>query len=90
MDMTFLETLAMLEKERLFLVRYETILRKGDKGLVDVKCKNVYNVDPLKILFFMKHHLRSIDLLLRYDTDSNGVLSREELKYAFEASSCIL
>ncbi|XP_041357936.1 leucine-rich repeat-containing protein 74B-like [Gigantopelta aegis] len=84
-DMNFLETLAMLEKERLFLVRYETILRKGDKSLVDVTCKNVYNVDPIKILFFMKHHLRSIDLLLRYDTDSNGVLSREELKNAFEA-----
>ncbi|XP_076446336.1 uncharacterized protein LOC143283845 [Babylonia areolata] len=82
-DKDFDGELRQIQDQRLFIVRYDTSLsRQRRESRVDPS--NIYNIDPMRILFFMKEHLRTIDLFLKIDTNNDGLLSREEMKYAFE------
>ena len=57
------------------------------KGFVSkIDKKNVFNIDPIRILYFMKEHMRTIDMLLKFDKDNSNTLSREELHNAFVVS----
>ena len=85
-DKEFERLLKQIQEERLFIVRYDTSLPLQRRKQSRVDPNNIYNIDPMRILFFMKEHLRTIDLFLKIDTDGDGLLSREEMKYAFEVS----
>jgi hypothetical protein len=55
------------------------------KGVVSkIDSKNVFNIDPIRILYFMKEHMRTIDMFLKFDKDNSNSLSRDELHFAFE------
>ena len=83
-DKFFENTLKEIQEDRILLVRYQLALGTGKAALASTEDTNVFNIDPVRILFFMKQHLRTIDLFLKYDKDHSGSLSREEMKYAFE------
>ncbi|CAC5423312.1 unnamed protein product [Mytilus coruscus] len=83
-DKEFDPLLETLQDERLFMARYDISLpvRKGVVSNID--SKNVFNIDPIRILYFMKEHMRTIDMFLKFDKDNSNSLSREELHFAFE------
>nr|KAG5711604.1 hypothetical protein BaRGS_016786 [Batillaria attramentaria] len=83
-DKDFEGVLQKIQEERLFFVRYDTSLPLQKRRKSSVDPKNVYNIDPLRILFFIKEHLRTIDLFLKIDQNNDGLLTRDEMKYAFE------
>ncbi|XP_063413357.1 leucine-rich repeat-containing protein 74A-like isoform X2 [Mytilus trossulus] len=83
-DKEFDPLLENIQDERLFMARYDISLpvRKGVVSNID--SKNVFNIDPIRILYFMKEHMRTIDMFLKFDKDNSNSLSREELHFAFE------
>lgn len=80
----FESVLEKIREKRLFTVRYDTSLPVNKGAAVKVDPKNVFNIDPIRILYFMKEHLRTIDLFLKFDKDSNNCLTRDEMQLAFE------
>ena len=70
----------------MFIVRYDLSLPLNKGAFTEIDPKNIFNIDPVRILYYMKEHLRTIDLFLKVDTDGDNTLSREEMKYAFEVS----
>ena len=85
-DKDFNEVLKQIQEKRIFIVRYDTALPLNKAVVSKVDPKNIFNIDPVRILYFMKEHLRTIDLFLKVDRDKNHFLSRDEMKYAFEVS----
>jgi hypothetical protein len=85
-DKEFDPLLEEIQKNRLFMARYDISLpvRKGVVSKID--SKNVFNIDPIRILYFMKEHMRTIDMFLKFDKDNSNSLSRDELHFAFEVS----
>lgn len=83
-DKEFESVLEKIREKRLFTVRYDTSLPVNKGAAVKVDPKNVFNIDPIRILYFMKEHLRTIDLFLKFDKDSNNCLTRDEMQLAFE------
>ncbi|KAJ8298302.1 hypothetical protein KUTeg_024833 [Tegillarca granosa] len=83
-DKDFVPTLKKLQEDRIFMARYdlELPINKGEVKKIDPN--NIFNIDPIRILFFMKEHLRTIDLFLKLDKDSSNSLTRDELQFAFE------
>ena len=79
-----------MQETRLFIVRYDAALPLTKGSLSEIERKNAFNVDPIRILYYMKEHLRTIDLFLKVDRDGNNSLSKEEMKYAFEVMSFLL
>ncbi|XP_070198584.1 leucine-rich repeat-containing protein 74B-like [Littorina saxatilis] len=84
-DNDFFKVLEEIQANRMFYVRFDSSLpfqltRRESK----VDPNNIYNIDPMRILFFMKEHLRTIDLFLKIDHNNDGLVSRDEMKYAFE------
>ena len=86
-DKDFKDTLEKIQEERMFNVRYELALPMNKAEVKRIDPQNVFNIDPIRILFFMKEHLRTIDLFLKIDKDSSNGLTREEMQYAFEVSN---
>lgn len=86
MDKDFVPILKKLQEDRIFMARYdlELPINKGEVKKIDPN--NIFNIDPIRILFFMKEHLRTIDLFLKLDKDSSNSLTRDELQFAFEVS----
>ena len=89
MDKEFDEVLKQIQEHRLFFVRYEAALPLVKTQVSQVDSKNIYNIDPIRILYFMKEHLRTIDLFLKFDKDCSNFLTRDEMKYAFEVSDVL-
>ncbi|GFR97459.1 leucine-rich repeat-containing protein 74A-like [Elysia marginata] len=83
-DKDFEPMLEDMQKERFFLVRYDTALMSERNAPTKVDPKNIFNIDPVRILFFMKQHLRTIDLFLKIDKDISGSLTKDEMRYAFQ------
>lgn len=51
-----------------------------NKGVVvKVDFKNVFNIDLIRILYFMKEYLRIIDLFLKFDKDFNNCFIWDEM-----------
>lgn len=86
-DKDFLKTLEEIQKRRVFIARYDMALPLNKGKIYMSDPKNIFNIDPVRILFFMKEHLRTIDLFLRIDRDVNNSLTREEMRVAFEVCS---
>ena len=85
-DKEFDKVLKEIQDTRLFFVRYETSLPLCKGSVSQIDPKNIFNIDPIRILYFMKEHLRTIDLFLKFDKDCSNFLSRDEMKFAFEVS----
>lgn len=83
-DKDFEPMLEEMQQERLILVRYDAALMSERKAPSRVDPKNIFNIDPVRILFFMKQHLRTIDLFLKIDKDISGSLTKDEMRYAFQ------
>ncbi|KAL8617171.1 hypothetical protein ACOMHN_014341 [Nucella lapillus] len=83
-DREFKPLLNQIQSQKLFFARYDASLPLQRRKESRVDPGNIYNIDPMRILFFMKEHLRTLDLFLKIDTNNDGLLSREEMKYAFE------
>ena len=83
-DKEFDNVLKEIQSNRIFLVRYEAALPLTKGPVSQIDPKNIFNIDPIRILYFMKEHLRTIDLFLKFDKDCSNFLSRDEMKYAFE------
>ncbi|RUS80740.1 hypothetical protein EGW08_011504 [Elysia chlorotica] len=83
-DRDFEPMLEELQGERLLLVRYDAALMSQRNNPSKVDPKNIFNIDPVRILFFMKQHLRTIDLFLKIDKDISGSLTKDEMRYAFQ------
>ena len=83
-DKDFEPLLEEMQSERLFLVRYDAALKSQRQAPSRVDPKNIFNIDPVRILFFMKQHLRTIDLFLKIDKDISGSLTKDEMRYAFQ------
>ncbi|XP_060070211.1 leucine-rich repeat-containing protein 74B-like [Ylistrum balloti] len=83
-DKDFQPILDELQKNRMFIVRYDMALPLNKAKVFKADPKNIFNIDPIRILFFMKEHLRTIDLFLKIDKDSDNSLTREEMQFAFE------
>lgn len=84
MDKEFEQVLEKIRKKKPFVVRYDESLPVNKGAVSKVDSKNVFNIDPIRILYFMKEHLRTIDLFLKFDKDSNNFLTRDEMQLAFE------
>lgn len=87
MDKEFDEILRKIQESRMFIVRYDLSLPLNKGTITQIDPKNIFNIDPVRILYYMKEHLRTIDLFMKVDTDGDNHLSREEMKYAFEVST---
>ena len=85
-DKEFDKVLKEIQENRIFFVRYETALPLCKGAVSQIDPKNIFNIDPIRILYFMKEHLRTIDLFLKFDKDCSNYLSRDEMKFAFEVS----
>ena len=85
-DKDFEPMLEEIQQERLLLVRYDAALMSQRNMPSKVDPKNIFNIDPVRILFFMKQHLRTIDLFLKIDKDISGSLTKDEMRYAFQVS----
>ncbi|KAK3758293.1 hypothetical protein RRG08_004115 [Elysia crispata] len=83
-DKDFEPMLEEIQQERLLLVRYDAALMSQRNMPSKVDPKNIFNIDPVRILFFMKQHLRTIDLFLKIDKDISGSLTKDEMRYAFQ------
>ncbi|XP_069129546.1 leucine-rich repeat-containing protein 74B-like isoform X3 [Argopecten irradians] len=83
-DKDFQPILEEIQKTRMFIVRYDMALPLNKAKVFKADPKNIFNIDPVRILFFMKEHLRTIDLFLKIDKDSDNSLTREEMQFAFE------
>ncbi|XP_061165315.1 leucine-rich repeat-containing protein 74A-like [Saccostrea echinata] len=83
-DKEFKSVLEKIQKKRMFIVRYDTSLPLNTGTVTTADPKNIFNIDPIRILYFMKEHLRTIDLFLKFDKDSNNCLTRDEMQFAFE------
>ena len=83
-DKDFSKVLEEIQAERMFFVRFDSSLPLLGRRESKVDPENIFNIDPMRILFFMKEHLRTIDLFLKIDQNKDGFLTREEMKYAFE------
>lgn len=83
-DKEFEGILREIQDSRMFIVRYDMSLPLNKGAITQIDPKNIFNIDPIRILYYMKEHLRTIDLFLKVDTDGDHHLSREEMKYAFE------
>ncbi|XP_021363228.1 leucine-rich repeat-containing protein 74B-like isoform X4 [Mizuhopecten yessoensis] len=83
-DKDFKSTLEEIQKIRMFIVRYDMALPLNKARVFKADSKNIFNIDPVRILFFMKEHLRTIDLFLKIDKDNDNSLTREEMQFAFE------
>ena len=83
-DKEFEKILKEIQESRLLMVKYDHSLPLNKGEVTNIDPKNVFNIDPVRILFYMKEHLRTIDLFLKVDRDGSNSLSREEMKYAFE------
>ncbi|XP_078323359.1 uncharacterized protein LOC111123633 isoform X3 [Crassostrea virginica] len=83
-DKEFEQVLEKIRKKKPFVVRYDESLPVNKGAVSKVDAKNVFNIDPIRILYFMKEHLRTIDLFLKFDKDSNNFLTRDEMQLAFE------
>lgn len=84
MDKEFNSVLEKIQKKRMFIVRYDSSLPVNKGSVPTVDPKNIFNIDPIRILYFMKEHLRTIDLFLKFDKDSSNSLTRDEMQFAFE------
>ncbi|XP_048777210.1 leucine-rich repeat-containing protein 74A-like isoform X2 [Ostrea edulis] len=83
-DKEFNSVLEKIQKKRMFIVRYDSSLPVNKGSVPTVDPKNIFNIDPIRILYFMKEHLRTIDLFLKFDKDSSNSLTRDEMQFAFE------
>ncbi|XP_053400502.1 leucine-rich repeat-containing protein 74B-like [Mercenaria mercenaria] len=83
-DKEFEGILKQIQESRLLIVRYDHSLPLNKGEISHVDPKNIFNIDPIRILFYMKEHLRTIDLFLKVDRDGSNSLSRDEMKFAFE------
>lgn len=84
MDKEFDGILRDVRENRMLIVRYGKSLPLNKDPITNTDPKNVFNVDPIRILFYMKEHLRTIDLFLKVNRFGDNMLSRDEMKYAFE------
>lgn len=85
-DKEFDKILREIQDKRMFIVRYDLSLPLSKGTVSKIDPKNIFNIDPVRILYYMKEHLRTIDLLLNVDTEGDNNLTKEEMKFAFEVS----
>ncbi|KAH3830281.1 hypothetical protein DPMN_103521 [Dreissena polymorpha] len=83
-DKEFEGILKQIQDERLFFTNYERSLPLHKGPVREIDPENVFNVDPLRILKYMKEHLKTIHLFLKVGIDGEHRLSKEEMKFAFE------
>lgn len=83
-DKEFEKILKEIQDSRLFIVRFDQSLPLNKGPVSQIDPKNIFNIDPIRILFYMKEHLRTIDLFMKVDKDGSNSLTREEMKFAFE------
>ncbi|KAK3099263.1 hypothetical protein FSP39_001818 [Pinctada imbricata] len=72
------------EKRPMFTVYYDMALPVNKTAATTYDPTNIFNIDPIRILYFMKEHMRTIDLFLKLDKDGSNSLTRDEMLYAFE------
>lgn len=81
MDKSFEVVLQEVQEDRLFIAKYDRSLPiHKDKREKDFDPKGVLNVDPLRILYFIKKNFRIVDLFNRIDRDHSNRINREEIK----------
>ena len=68
----------------MFSVVYDMALPVNKTPAKTYDPTNIFNIDPIRILYFMKEHMRTIDLFLKLDTDGSNTLTRDEMAFAFE------
>ncbi|XP_060565677.1 leucine-rich repeat-containing protein 74B-like isoform X2 [Ruditapes philippinarum] len=83
-DKEFEKILKEVQASRFMVVTYDHSLPLNKGEIKNTDPKNVFNIDPIRILFYMKEHLRTLDLFLKVDRDGSNSLSRDEMKFAFE------
>lgn len=83
-DKEFEGILREIQDSRFLIVRYDHSLPLNKGQVSQIDPKNIFNIDPVRILFYMKEHLRTLDLFLKVDRDGSNSLSRDEMKFAFE------
>ncbi|KAL5012126.1 hypothetical protein ScPMuIL_010677 [Solemya velum] len=84
-DKEFESILEKIRKTRELTVVYDKALPLDKSDILEaVAKKNVFNIDPVKILYFLKEHLRTIDLFLRFDRDRSNMITRDEMHHVFE------
>ena len=60
----------------LFIFTLQDIEKRKQQNLTG---KAPVNIDPVRVLFFMKKKLRCLDLFQKIDADSSDSLSRKEI-----------
>ncbi|KAL3878556.1 hypothetical protein ACJMK2_030893 [Sinanodonta woodiana] len=83
-DKEFPSILGTIQEKRSFLVRFKEALPMNKEEVHKIDPKNIFEIDPVRILMFMKEHMRSIDFFLKLDKESSSQLSREEIEHAFK------
>ncbi|KAK3593534.1 hypothetical protein CHS0354_018613 [Potamilus streckersoni] len=83
-DKEFQTIVDTIQEKRIFLVRYKEALPMNKGEVYKIDPTNIFDIDPVRILMFMKEHMRSIDCFLKLDKDGSSQISREEMEYAFE------
>ena len=90
MDKDFQPMVDELQNQRAFTCRYEHALPLNKGHVSEIDPQNILNIDPVRILYIMKEHLRTIDLFLKVDKDNDCFLTKDEIKYAFEVSRSLM
>ncbi|KAL4230332.1 hypothetical protein ACF0H5_010715 [Mactra antiquata] len=83
-DKEFEGILRDIRQTRMMIVRYGTALPLNKDPIKYTEAKKMFNIDSVRILFYMKEHLRTIDLFLKVNRFGSQSLTRDEMKYAFE------
>lgn len=83
-DKDFDGILKQIQDNRTFIVRYDLSLPVSKNTVSKIDSKNIFNIDPVRILFYMKENLRTIDLFMKVDKDGSKRLDKEEMRLAFE------
>ena len=96
-DATFNVVIDQIRESRAFECKYDRALTvhfasweakpESSKGLVEsFNHGNPYNVDPVRILYFLKQKNTAVDFFAQLDFDGSSSISREELRKGISVS----